>query len=168
MLPEIKKILYATDLSRNSAYAYKYAVSYAEKFDAMITLLHVIEDMGPSARAMVDAFVPPEHHKKVIKESTKRIKKRLSVFCEKVSEESPQCPMRVSSVLVYEGNPVEEILTQAKKLDADLIIMGSHGKGSSSHPFFGSTARKVVGLSRVPVAIIPIPEGETDVTFYDI
>ncbi len=168
MLPKIQKILYATDLSRNSAYAYKYALSWAEKFDATITLLHVIEDLGPSARAMVNAFVPPEHHQKVVNESIDRIKKRLKVFCDTFNQESPGCSLRASSVMVYEGNPAEEILDQAKKLDVDIIIMGSHGKGSSSHPFFGSTAKRVVGLSRIPIAIIPIPREETEVTFHDM
>jgi len=47
MIPEIKKILYTTDLSQNSAYAFRYAVNSAKKHDASITILHVVEEMAP-------------------------------------------------------------------------------------------------------------------------
>jgi nucleotide-binding universal stress UspA family protein len=160
MLPEVKNILYASDLSKNSAFAYRYALSCAEKFDARIFVLHIIEDIGPWARSMLEAYLPEGHKEKVVKETTERIKKRLQTFCESHAQEFPGCRMRVSSVMVYEGHPADEILRQAKKIGADMIVMGSHGKGASTHPFFGSVAKRVVGLSRVPVVVIPIPEEE--------
>ena len=43
MIPQIKKILYATDLSRNSAYAFYYAVDLAQKKGATIVILNTIE-----------------------------------------------------------------------------------------------------------------------------
>ena len=43
MIPEIKKILYATDLSKNSAYAFLYAVDMAKRHNARIVILHSIE-----------------------------------------------------------------------------------------------------------------------------
>jgi nucleotide-binding universal stress UspA family protein len=43
MIPKIKKILYATDLSKNSVYAFRYAIDMAQKLDARIIILHVIE-----------------------------------------------------------------------------------------------------------------------------
>jgi nucleotide-binding universal stress UspA family protein len=50
MIPQIKKILYATDLSKNSAYAYRYTVDLAQRHDAGIVILHVIEPIPPSVR----------------------------------------------------------------------------------------------------------------------
>jgi len=47
MIPEIKKILYATDLSPNSAYALRYAINSAKKHDAGIIILHVVEERAP-------------------------------------------------------------------------------------------------------------------------
>ena len=41
MIPEIKKILYTTDLSQNARYAFGYAASLANRYDAGITILHV-------------------------------------------------------------------------------------------------------------------------------
>ena len=43
MIPQIKKILYATDLSKNAAYAFFYAVDMAKKYNASIVILHVVE-----------------------------------------------------------------------------------------------------------------------------
>ena len=47
-IPPIKKILYATDLSENARYAFGYAVSLANQYDAKITILHVLEDRSGS------------------------------------------------------------------------------------------------------------------------
>ncbi|MCK9230974.1 MAG: universal stress protein [Syntrophales bacterium] len=167
MLPNIKSILYASDLSRNSAYAYRFALSCAEKYDAMINIVHIMEDMGPWAKSIVEGYLPKGHHAKVVQELKEHIENRLRVFCDSHVDESPECVMRVGSILVYEGNPAEEILKQAQKLGADLIFIGSHGKGSSTHPFFGSVARKVAGLSKIPVVVIPIPE-DSDIVFTEI
>jgi hypothetical protein len=43
MIPKIKNILYATDLSKNSAYAFRYAINSAEHHGANIHILHVWE-----------------------------------------------------------------------------------------------------------------------------
>ncbi|HDP26155.1 MAG TPA: universal stress protein [Deltaproteobacteria bacterium] len=129
MLPEVKNILYASDLSKNSAHAYRYALSCAEKYDAMITIVHIIEDLGPWARSMLEAYLPEGHKEKVMQESIERIKKRLQVFCDAHASESPECPMRVQSIMVYEGNPADEILKQAEHTNADMIFLGSTARG---------------------------------------
>jgi nucleotide-binding universal stress UspA family protein len=43
MIPKINKILYATDLSKNSAYAFRYAIKSAEVHDAKIDILNILE-----------------------------------------------------------------------------------------------------------------------------
>jgi nucleotide-binding universal stress UspA family protein len=44
--------------------------------------------------------------------------------------------------------------------------MGTHGKGFLKHPYFGSNSKKVPRCVRIPVFIVPLPEGETDVTIH--
>ena len=46
MIPQIKKILYATDLTKNSAYAFYFASDLAQKNDARIVILHSIEPIS--------------------------------------------------------------------------------------------------------------------------
>ena len=168
MLPEIKKILYVTDLSKNSAYAFRYAISYADKYDSEIYIIHIIEEMGPTARSLIDSFVGEEHHEKIIKDSIERIKKRLEIFYAKHQEEFPDCSVKVKSIEVYEGYPADEILKKAKELKCDMIVMGSHGRETRAYALLGTVSKMIVGLARIPVCVIPLPEEDIDITVHDI
>ena len=75
---------------------------------------------------------------------------------------------KVASIQVVYGDPAAEILKKAEDLDADVVIMGTHGKGVISHAFLGSVSEKVLHRIRRPVYIIPLPEGETDITLGEI
>lgn len=172
MIPKINKILYATDLSANSAYAFRYAVNSAEHHDADIVILHVIEELRGTAKSMVDTYLDEEQRKKLFEEkladAKQRITERLRVFCEKELKDRPECIDRVRSIEIVEGYPAEEILKKADELNCDIIIMGTHGKGLISHTFLGSVAERVLRRIRKPVVIIPLPKAETDITFNDI
>jgi nucleotide-binding universal stress UspA family protein len=163
MIPEIKKILYTTDLSPNSAYAFRYAINSAKKHDADVIILHVVEEMAP--------FFEEERLKaiseKKITEAMDRIRKRLTIFCDRELKDDPEFADRVVSIEVCQGFPPEEILKKADELNCDVIVMGTHGKGIIRHSFLGSAAQKVLRRVRKPIFIIPLPEGEIDVTFHD-
>lgn len=166
-MPEINRILYATDLSKNSAYAFRYAAGMAEKHDALIYILHVLEELPPGARAVLENYLSGEqlekfHNKR--RELKEIVTKRLDLFCNNVQKEDPQCVFRVASIDVIEGHPVNEILDQAEKKNCDLIVMGTHGKGILSHAFLGSVAEKVIRKSKIPAMVIPIPEDESEIT----
>lgn len=172
MIPKIQKILYATDLSENSAYAFRYAINSAKKHDASIIILHVLEKMPPSARALVDSYLDEQQCKKIFDEKViytiDRIRKRLQIFCDRELKDDPECVDKGVSIEVCEGYPVEEILRKADELDCDAIIMGTHGKGIISHTFLGSVADRVLRQVSKPVFVIPLPKGETNITFHDI
>lgn len=57
---------------------------------------------------------------------------------------------------VEEGIPYEVILNVAKKWNADIIVLGTHGRTGISHLIMGSVAEKVIRHSEKPVFIIPI------------
>ena len=97
-----------------------------------------------------------------------KVKKRLTLFCDKVLSDDPECEYRVASFEVCEGDPAEEILKKADELDCDAIVMGAHGKGIISHTFWGSIAERVLRRVRKPIFIIPLPKGETELTFHEI
>jgi nucleotide-binding universal stress UspA family protein len=164
MIPEIKKILYTTDLSSNSAYAFRYAINSAKKHDATIIILHVVEEMAP--------FFQEERLKtiseKKITEAMDQIRSQLKIFCDRELKDDPECADRVVSIEVCQGYPPEEILKKADELNCDVIVMGTHGKGVIRHSFLGSAAQKVLRRVRKPVFIIPLPEGEIDITFDSI
>jgi len=172
MIPQIKKILYATDLSKNSVYAFRYATKMAEKYDAGIIILHVVEPIPSVARHYMKIYVDEAKWEEKIKYeqdlAIEQIKKRLQEFCRQETHEAPQCLALVSNILVRPGHPVEEILKAADEEDCSMIVLGTHGKGFLRQTFLGSVARSVLDRSRQPVLIIPIPHEEAGVTIGDI
>jgi nucleotide-binding universal stress UspA family protein len=167
MIPQIKKILYATDLSKNSVYVYRYAMNMAEKYNAEIVILHVIEPIPPQVKHYVSIYVNEARWEEKIKTeqemAIEQIKKRLQEFCKRESQDDPRCLLLVSRILVQPGHPVEEILKAAEEEACEIIIIGTHGKGFLKQTFLGSVARSVLDRSRKPVFIIPLPHEETNI-----
>jgi nucleotide-binding universal stress UspA family protein len=172
MIPQIKKILYATDLSKNSAYAFRYAVDMTEKYDAEIVILHVIEPIPPMVKHYVKGFVDEINWEEKVKYEQEmaigRIKKRLEEFCKRESQDAPQCVARVSTILVRPGHPIEEILKAAEEEHCSMIVLGTHGKGFLKQTFLGSVARSVLDRAKNPVFIIPLPHDEAGITIGEI
>jgi nucleotide-binding universal stress UspA family protein len=163
MVPQIKKILYATDLSKNSAYAFLYATDIAQKYDATIVILHAVEPLPPIVRfygSLEEESKYYQHEKSI---DTELIKNRLQDFCQKVDKEIRACVELVSNILVRVGHPVEEILNASEEEGCDAIVLGSHGKGFLKQAFLGSVSRSVLDRSRKPVFIVPLPSETTSI-----
>ena len=158
MIPQIKKILYTTDLSDNSAYVLSYAINFAKKHDAKIIILHVLDIMPAISKTDITEEKQHEIFKEKKAYAVDRIQKRLKIFCEKELKDDPECTEQVKSIEVREGFPAEEILSKADELNCDVIIMGTHAKGIIANTFLGSTAKRVLRRTRKPVFIIPYPE----------
>jgi nucleotide-binding universal stress UspA family protein len=159
MIPKIKNILYATDLSDNSAYALRYAINSAEKHDAQIHILHVLEQLSPRTWEYAYPFKLEMIREETKQEFLKEIKKRLEEFCQRELKDKPECMKRVASIQVIEGYPEGTILQKADESKADMVIMGTHSKGALAHAFLGSVAESVLNRIKVPVYIIPLPKG---------
>jgi len=161
MLPKLKSILYATDLSENARYAYKYAASLAQHYEARITILHVIENLTAEAYLQIHGYVGEQRWKEL--EANKqadfvsRIQGRLSNFCDEISNDMDACTFQVDKILVKEGVAAEEILHQAELNNADAIVMGTRGYGMFRDALMGGTARRVVRRSTIPVMVIRLP-----------
>ena len=172
MIPSIQKILYATDLSPNAVYALRYAVNSAIKHDAEIIILHVLEDVDPASRTMLDIYVDEKRHKKIVDDYTAEAKNlimdRLKTLRDKELKDHPEFADKVISIEISEGFPAEKILSKADELNCDAIIMGTHSKGIIANTFLGSTAKRVLRRTRKPVFIIPLPKEETDRTPNDM
>ncbi len=167
-MPPIKKILYATDLSKNSAYAFFYAVDLAKSHNASIVILHSIEPIGrivDDSGGGVDVERTLKKVKKQQQEAdTEEIKKRLQEFCKNTDAQIGfPCAELVSKILVPLGHPVEEILRTANDEDCDAIVLGTHGKGFLTQTFLGSVAGSVLQRTRKPVFIIPLPSERTNI-----
>lgn len=162
MIPEIKKILYTTDLSPNARFAFSYAASLANRYDAGVTIFHVLEDISPTADSLVINIIGKEKwadmRKRNEQEVLNTIKSRLSKFCEDVQAELPACPFITENIIVKIGNPVEEILQEIENNSYDLVVMGAHGQSALADAVMGSTSRRVVRRCKKPVLVIRLPE----------
>jgi nucleotide-binding universal stress UspA family protein len=166
MIPEIQKILYTTDLSKNARYAFSYAASLANRYGAGITILHVLEDISPYGDSLVINILGEEKWQELRKGNEQKIiatiKERLEKFCEDVSSELPSCPFITDEIIVKIGNPVDEILKQIISKDFDLVVMGAHGQGVISDAMMGSVSRRVLRRCKKPVMVIRLPEDTED------
>jgi nucleotide-binding universal stress UspA family protein len=172
MIPRIKNILYTTDLSKNSAYAFRYAINSAQKHDAQIHILLVIETTSPSTERLLETVLSHDKIEKVRQETKesliRQIENRLTEFAKRELKDDPDTLERVATIMVRIGDPAEEILKKAEETNCDIVIMGTHGKGVITHAFLGSVSEKVLHRISKPVFIIPLPKGETDITLGEI
>jgi nucleotide-binding universal stress UspA family protein len=158
-MPHYKTILYATDLGERMRPVFRHAISLARQYQANIIMLHVVEPLGSTSEAVLSIYLPERKPDELQHEANKkvlaRMQQRLEKFCKEEAELCGEGSPNVSDVIVIAGHPAEEILHQAQKHHADLIVMGSFGKHILGRHVLGSTARYVTQSSPVPVLIVP-------------
>jgi len=172
MLPKIKRILYATDLSPNSKYAFGYAINSAIKHDATIIILHVLEPVSAAVRVHLETYLDGDRVRNIFDKKVtytiELIQKHLKTFCEEELANDSEAADRVESIEVCEGFPPDEILEKANQLNCDAIVMGTHGKGIIANTFLGSNAKRVLRRTRKPILIIPLPKSEEGLASSDV
>jgi universal stress protein A len=140
--PNLKRILVPVDFSSESLSAVRFARDWAARFRAAVCLLHVTEPVipAPSFGAQPIAVpLPP-----------RGLRARLKAELEKIAKK--ELPRTIkTTVEIREGIPYDAIVTAAKKLKADLIIISSHGRTGLVRFFMGSTAERVVRHAPCPV-----------------
>ncbi len=164
MIPQIKKILYATDLSKNSVYAFFYAIDMAKRHNARIVILHAIEPIPAYVYVEAGVGITAEMKLKRQEEAVEELKKRLQEFCKRAEvQHGPPCVELVSKIVVPRDYPPEAILNAANQEGCDVIVLGTHGKGFMAHTFLGSVSNAVLHRTRKPVFIIPLPSEKTNI-----
>jgi len=142
---EIKRILFPVDLTENSSKMLPYLLSIAEKYNSVIYLLHVVQDLNQWGKLYVPHPSMDEFQKIAIHNSEMAMDK----ICEKQLQNCPSFQKRVVS-----GDPANEILKIIESENIDLLIIGTHGRKGLEHMIFGSVAEHVVKKSPVPVLLI--------------
>jgi nucleotide-binding universal stress UspA family protein len=142
---EIKKILFPLDLTENSSKILPYVLSISEKYNSLIYLLHVVQDLNKWGKL----YVPHPSMDKFQEEAIESAKKAMDTVCENQLQSCPNFQKRVVS-----GDTVDEILKVIESEEIDLLIMGTHGRKGLEHTIFGSVAEKVVKKSPAPVLVI--------------
>jgi len=146
---EIKNVLYTTDFSDYAKYALPYAITMAQKFDAKLHVLYVVEPITTP----VDFGWTQVNYAELEENHEEHARKSLETLCE---EEIPEGIEAVPVVLL--GRSFKEIIEYSEENGIDMIVMATHGLGGLSHILFGSTTEKVVRKSPCPVMTIRHPD----------
>lgn len=160
MLPDVKTILYASDIEEGSRPAFRAAVSMAGHYDAKITFLHVIEPLSASARNILKTMMNDaslnEMHDSSVENLKNKLVSRIECFCETELDSSEA--MKEGQIIprVEEGTADRVILKVANEIGADLIVMGTRTHSSVGQFLLGSTANRVMHHTQKPVLIIPL------------
>jgi nucleotide-binding universal stress UspA family protein len=163
---QIKKILYATDLSETAVHAFSYAVSLANLYGAGITILHVLAEF-PGEEFITNMIstdtweeIKNRHYTEARDQLIGKrrghvaIKEVLEAFSEEAKADGEDPAFVTDEILIESGSPAEVIVETAKKRSCDLIVMGTHGHSAIADVLIGSTAKWVVRQSPIPVLVI--------------
>jgi universal stress protein A len=142
------KILIAIDFSENSECAFDYALTLATQFNAELTIIHVINEPVD----LRGFYVPHISFEQLEKEIEESAVKMMETFCK--SKLGDFLNYKTSIVT---GIPYDEITAAAAKLDASLIVLGTHGRTGLDRLLFGSTAERVVRSASCPVLTVRLP-----------
>jgi nucleotide-binding universal stress UspA family protein len=148
-MKDFKKILFATDFSEGSDYAFEYALSLAKKCEAKLLVVHAINEPVD----LSGFYVPHISFDKLEEEIEEGARKMMDKFCT-----SHIIGFDDYESFIVPGIAYEEIIKTAQEQEADLIVMGTHGRAGLDHVLFGSTAEKVVRKSPIPVMTIRVKE----------
>jgi nucleotide-binding universal stress UspA family protein len=140
---KVKTIVVPIDFSPESKKALRYASRLAAQTGAALRLVHVVEP-APFLNDLANVALV-RSDKEVAQEAAVKLQ---CLAHDEVEEQTPvQAEVRV-------GKPHNEIVSLAKVLGADLIVIATHGYSGLKHAILGSTAERVVRHATCPVLVV--------------
>ena len=136
----LKRILVPLDFSPPSGRALRFAREWAERFQAHVHLLHVIE---PTVAVAEGGTVP-------IGITQRDLVGRARTALQELAQQEFPATLSVS-IEVRKGAPYDQIVAAAREQKADIIIVATHGRTGLKHTLLGSTAERVVRHASCPV-----------------
>lgn len=140
------KILAAVDFSTASEAVLKATEIYAKRIEAEVYLIHV----EPPEPAFVGYDVGPQS----VRDQVAHAMKTEHIRLQKDAKALEKAGVKVTPLLL-QGPEGETIISEAGRIEACLILVGSHGHGALHKMLVGSTSEYILRRSRVPVLVIP-------------
>jgi nucleotide-binding universal stress UspA family protein len=137
-----QKILVAVDQSQQAMWAVQTAGEMARTTGATVALVHAYR---VDAQYTVEMATPIEDRIAELREAGQELLHRLSKLL--------PAELEVTELL-SDGEAFQQIVTAAEKWGAQLIVMGTHGRGRIAHFLLGSTAESVIRMARCPVLTV--------------
>lgn len=142
----MKTVLAPIDFSAVSRRVIDEAIGLARAIGGRLVLLHVVSpgNFAPSE------FAPPGARAAYIAQAEKQARDELSALQRNLRDAG------VTAHVVHQvAQPGAGIIEQAERLEADYLVLGSHGHGAFYELIVGGTASRVLKLARCPVVIVP-------------
>jgi nucleotide-binding universal stress UspA family protein len=167
MLPNIHKILYATDLSVSARHALEYAAVLSDRFGAEVTVLHVLPDSLELISEQVGVDLAQVFHEEAeqwinpsdVDKAVDIMRRRLKDMANDGFTSPKAARIFAEGVIkVVSGDPADRIVAETQEGKHDLVVMGTHGQGGLMALVLGSVARETIHRVRVPVLVVPLPE----------
>ena len=152
-VPELNKILLATDFSDDSVNARNYAEALARKFSSEIIVLHVDQPMTPVMVSEIGPAFDVSAMNQIAEEQRLAAQREL----DRIVKELRDGQIKARSLLRV-GAPFLEIIRAAQSEGADLIVMGTHGRSGLAHVLLGSVAERVVQKAGCAVLTVRHPD----------
>ena len=150
----MKRVLVPTDFSDHADRALTVAIEIATPLSATIDLVHVYASPMPIVASIGGAVPPPLPLP--TPDDLMSIQRNIDERAEKVRNAGLEC-----SSAILEGSAAAEIVSQSRKIGADLIVMATHGRTGIRRLIFGSVAQEVLGRTSLPLLLVP-PIWEND------
>ena len=160
---EYKKILYATDLTETGRFAFPYAASIANRYDAKLTVFHVVETVefekqvvGYISESLWEEIKTRslDEARDIItgrKRDDTAIREAVDELCQETTPQGQEKPYVTYDVVVSSGDPVEEIIKEADKWGADLIVVYHNQRRDINEVFSRSCSQRVAGHANCSV-----------------
>ncbi|MGI9296075.1 MAG: universal stress protein [Pseudomonadales bacterium] len=142
-------ILIAVDLSPSSEKVIAQGQSLAQAYLAKIWLLHV----APSDPDFVGYDVGPQTVRDAVAKKFHVEHTQIQAFSARLRDAGLD-----ATALLVQGATSDTILKEAEQLQAEVIVLGSHGRGMAKQLLLGSTSSSVIKHSKVPVLVVPTHE----------
>lgn len=144
-----RRLVVPTDFSETADKALAVAIDMAKALPAHITLVHVNSPVmmlpPPIDMVSLDAVFP---------KALQKMEEALEVRAARVRDAGVSCDIEL-----IEGAPHVEIVNQAQKENAELIVLGTHGRGGLASAILGSVTERVIHRSTCPVLVVPDRKG---------
>jgi nucleotide-binding universal stress UspA family protein len=148
----LRTILVATDFSEPSEVAVRYGRALADAFHASLHILHVVPDsMALPWATMADGLAMADVQQRWEREANERLQRMLPEYEREALH---------ASLVTRAGDPVRQIVSYAAETSADLVVLGTHGRGPVAHMLMGSVAERVVRTAPCPVLTVRHPQHE--------
>jgi nucleotide-binding universal stress UspA family protein len=150
----LQKILVATDFSEPSTAALAYGRELARSFGAALTVLHVVDDTMARAYGIDGGVLLADPGLQL------QLEANALTQVDALISDGDRRQLKAGGAVVSSMTPAAAIVTYADRLNIDLIVMGTHGRGGFAHLLMGSVAERVVRMAPCPVLTVRHPEHE--------